>query len=178
MSASSAQVALDAGGNALLMWIRGQSYQWATRAADAGAFGDLHTVALPAGERASSFQLAVAPGGEAAVVFLTFDGGPGTTHSRIRVMTRVPGGDFQLSPVLDEGTESGSFDVYSFTPLDMDADALGGFYATWTRRHAGAPSTSETAVKVAVQAAGAASFAVENVAAGLEDPGTCSGTPV
>jgi hypothetical protein len=171
VSASSAQVGLDAEGNALLMWVRGQSVQWATRAADAGAFGDLHTVGLPADERASTFQLAVAPGGDAAVVFLTLEGMPTANHYRLRVMTRVPGGDFQLSPVLDEATEGGPGDVYSFTPLDMDADALGGFYATWTRRHAGAPSTSETAVKVAVRAAGAASFGVENVAAGLEDPG-------
>ena len=170
MSASSAQVGLDAEGHALLMWVRGESFQWATRAADAGAFGDLHTVGLPAGERANEFQLAVAPGGEAAVIFLTLEGGPGTTHYRLRVMTRVPGGDFQLSPVLDEGMESSSTDVYSFVPLDMDADALGGFYATWSRRHTDAPSTSETDVKVAVRPAGAGSFAVENVASGLEDP--------
>ena len=171
VDAAPAQVALDAQGNAVLMWIRGQSYQWATRAAGAGAFGDLHTVSLPAAERASSFRLAVAPNGQAAATILTHEDVTMTDNrSRVRAMTRAPGGDFELSAVLDEGLDNGD-DVYSFGPVDMDADAQGGFYATWTRSHSLSATHSTSDVRVAVRPAGAGSFAVEGVSTGVADSG-------
>ena len=33
------------------MWHGGTNYEWATRPAGAAAFGDVHTVTLPAGEQ-------------------------------------------------------------------------------------------------------------------------------
>ena len=170
VDAASAQVGLDAQGNAVLMWIRGQSYQWATRAAGAGAFGDLHTVPLPAAERASSFRLAVASNGQAAATILTLEDVAMENRSRIRALTRAPGGDFQLSPVLDEGLDNGD-ETYSFGPVDMDADAQGGFYATWTRRHSLTPTHSTSDVRLAVRPAGVGSFVGEGVSTGVEDSG-------
>ena len=171
-SGNSPQVGLDAQDNAVLMWVRGQSFQWATRAAGATAFGDLHTVPLPAGEQASSpFRLAVAPNGAAAATLLSVEGFPDATHIRLRVLTRAPGGDFELSPVLYETIEGAPPDQYIVGPVDMDADPQGGFYATWTVRHLISATHSTSDVMVAVRPPGAGSFTVEGVATGVDDTG-------
>jgi hypothetical protein len=166
-SAGSPQVALDAQGNALLMWIRNASVQWATRAAGASAFGDLHTLPLPAGELAGAFRMAVAPSGAAAVLLWTSQGS-GPTTLRLRAFARPPGGDFASAGLFETVTNGGS-DDYHFDTMDMDADAQGGFYATWSFRHNHSPTgPNDTAVKVARRPAGSASFTVEQVVSGVD----------
>ena len=61
--------------------------------------------------------------------------------------------------------------MYSFGPVDMDADAQGGFYATWTRRHSLSATHSTSDVRVAVRPAGAGTFAVQGVSTGVADSG-------
>jgi hypothetical protein len=170
LGASSPRLAVDGRGNAILMWAAGALYQWAERPAGAAAFGEVHTVALPAGERASTFALRVSDAGEPAALILTQadEGTPPSTqpHQRVRTLTRAPSGALQAGPVLDEGTND-STNNYTFNTIDLDVDAAGTFYATWLKRldHMSSPSGSTSAVRVAVRppGAGAAFAAPEDV---------------
>ena len=148
MSAPSAggitpRVLIDAQGNALIMWEEGSVYRWAVRPVGATAFGAVGTVTLPVGEHPfSELRLAAAPDGTLAAVGITSEGSLPDTITRIRVMTRAPGGDFVLAPALDQGQSSMSVSV-SFDQVDMDADAQGGLYATWTKRRTSSPDHDE-----------------------------------
>jgi len=172
------QVALDAQGNAFLMWIRAGDFQWATRPAGAAAFGAVHPVDLPAGENASAFALRMSAAGEPAALVLT-NAAEGVSpdiypHFRVRALTRATSGLLQAGGVLDEGTNDAD-DLFSFGPVDLDVDAAGTFYATWTRfmAHMAAPASSASAVKAAVRppGAGTAFGAPEDVATATGNSG-------
>ncbi len=62
----------DAAGNALLVWLRDGELQYMTRAAGTQAFGDLHRI-VPVGESIIGFELAMAPSGEAVLLWATID---------------------------------------------------------------------------------------------------------
>ena len=147
MSAPSAggiapRVLIDAQGNALIMWEEGLVYRWAVRPVGATTFGAVGTITLPVGERPSSeLRLAAAPDGTLAAVGITLEGDSPDTTTRLRVMTRAPGGDFVLAPALDEGQESMGVS-FSFDQIDMDADGQGGFYASWTKQRTSSPTTT------------------------------------
>jgi PKD domain-containing protein len=167
IDAAGAQVAVDAAGNALLVWVSANTYKWATRPAGAAAFGNVNVVSLPAGERASTYRLVMAPDGLAAAVILTFaDETMTSTRSRVRVMTRAPGGDFVLSPALDQGVDSSTTD-FSVGAVDMDVDAQGGLYATWTRSESISSSSATNAVRIAVRPPGGSSFSQGTVFTGV-----------
>ena len=78
--------------------------------------------------------------------------------------------------MLDEGLDNGD-DKYSFGPVDMDAGAQGGFYATWTRDHSTSATNSTSNVRVAVRPPGAGGFTVRASPPVWTTPVTCSGTP-
>jgi hypothetical protein len=167
LDAGAPQVVVDAQGNALLMWIRGNTFQWATRPAGAAAFGNPQTVPIPAGERANTYRLVMAPGGQAAAILVTFqDEGMSDIRTRIRVITGVLGGSFELSPVLEEGVKAGTAD-FIVGPVDIDADSQGGFYATWSLRQSTSTTIGTTAVRIAVRPPGGSSFGIATVASGF-----------
>ena len=166
LDAGNAQVAVDAQGNALLVWTSANTYKWATRPAGAAAFGNVNVVSLPAGERASTYRLAMAPDGQAAAAIVTLaEEGMTSVRSRVRVMTRAPGGTFELSSVLDEGLDTTTTD-FTVGSIDMDVDAQGGLYATWTRTATSSGSTSSE-VRIAVRAPGASGFGQGTVFTGV-----------
>jgi hypothetical protein len=174
------RIATNSQGDAVVMWpTTTLGYQWATRPAGAAAFGTVHTVVLSGGERASSLALRLSDAGEPAAVILT-QADEGTLpnihqHWRVRTLTRAPSGALQVGPVLDEGTND-SANSWTFGPLDLDVDAAGTFYATWTRvdNKSGGPSTSVSAVRLSVRppGAGTAFAPAEDVATAAVDPGT------
>ncbi len=108
------RVLIDAQGNALIMWEEGSVYRWAVRPVGASAFGAVGTVTLPGSEHPfSELRLAAAPDGTVAAVGITSEGDAlPDTLTRIRVMTRAPGGDFVLAPALDQGQSTMSVDVF------------------------------------------------------------------
>ena len=175
-NASAPKALIDGQGNAVVVWEEGSVYRWAVRAAGASAFGPAGTVTLPVGERPfSNLSLAAAPDGTVAAVGITMQDTSST--SRIRVMTRAPGGDFVLeAAALDQAQASMTTSVV-LGDVDMDADAQGGLYATWTKRVATSPTTT-TSIRVGVRPPGAASFGVENVADGSAQSGNAVGEPV
>lgn len=177
LNASSPRIATDAQGDAIVMWATTSTfYQWAARPAGTPAFGEVHTVPLPAGERPGQFALQMSDAGEPAALILTLadEGTPPNTHLhfRVRTLTRAVSGAMQVGPVLDEGT-SDSSNNYSFNFLDLDVDAAGTFYGTWSRgvSHMTAPIGDTSAVKVAIRppGAGAAFAAAEDVATASGD---------
>ena len=174
---SAPRVLIDLQGNALIMWEEGPVYRWAVRPVGATAFGAVGTVTLPVGESPfSELRLAAAPDGTLAAVGMTTQGSAPDAITRIRVMTRAPGGDFVLAPVLDEGQSSASVN-FSFDHVDMDADAQGGLYATWTKRRTSSTTTTSD-VYVAVRPQGGASFGVESVASAVAASGNATGEPI
>jgi hypothetical protein len=179
LAAFAPSVAVDAQGDAIAMWgINGNVYQWAERPAGAPAFGEVHTVTLPSGERAGQLALRMSTAGEPAALIVTAadEGTPPDIHPhfRVRTLTRAGSGAMQVGPVLDEGTND-DVNMYSFGPIDLDVDAAGTFYATWSRgrNHMSAPVGSTTAVKVAVRSPGAGSAfgGAEDVATATSDSG-------
>lgn len=168
--AFSPQVGLDAQGNALLMWRRGTEFGWATRPAGASVFGDLDVVPLPFGESAGDFRLAVAPNGAAVALVSTFGAG----GDRLRIFVRPPGGVFSAVGGVFASGSSGPDDSSSFGSLDVDADAHGGFYASWSTAFTHTPpgGYTNTAVVVARRAAGEPAFTVQTVASGQDDTAT------
>jgi hypothetical protein len=178
LNAMGPRVAVDPQGNAILMWGTGTFYQWAARPAGAAAFGEVHTVPLPAGERAGQLALRMSDAGEPAalVVTLADEGSPPNLHLhlRVRTLTRAPSGAMQVGPVLDEGTNDPSND-FSFGSIDLDVDAAGTFYATWLKgmNHMTMPVGSTSALRVSVRppGAGAAFAAPEDVATSVANTG-------
>jgi hypothetical protein len=179
LNASIPRVAVDAQGNAIVMWSSGLTFiQWATRPAGAAAFGEVHTVPLPAGERPGQFALGMSDAGEPAALLLTQaeEGSPPNTHPhfRIRTLTRAPSGALQVGPMLDEGTNDSS-NMYSFGFLELDVDAAGTFYGTWTRfmSHMTMPTGSTSAIRVSVRppGTGTAFGAAEDVATAVANSG-------
>ena len=169
------RVLIDAQGNALIMWEEGAVYRWAVRPVGATAFGAVGTLTLPGTEHPfSELRLAAAPDGTLAAVGITSEDVLSDTLTRIRVMTRAPGGDFVLAPALDQGQSSGNV---SFDDVDMDADAQGGLYATWTKRQVSSPTTTSE-VNVAVRPPGGASFGLENVANAVATSGNATNDPL
>ena len=177
LSASVPRIAADAQGDAIVMWATTSAfYQWAARPAGAAAFGEVHTVPLPAGERPGQFALQMSDAGEPAALILTLadEGMPPNTHPhfRVRTLTRAASGAMQVGPVLDEGTNDSS-NNYSFNFFDLDVDAAGTFYGTWSRgfSHMTAPTSETSAVKVAIRppGGGAAFAAAEDVATASGD---------
>jgi hypothetical protein len=180
VSAMSPRIAADAQGNAIVMWaVAGGGYQWARRPAGDAAFGSVQNVPLPGGERASAFALRMSDAGEPAALVITA-ADEGTVpdifpHQRVRTLARAPSGAIQVGPVLDEGTNDDE-NMYTFDFPDLDVDAAGTFYATWSRalNHMASPVGSNTAVKVAVRPAGAGTAfgAAEDVATAAASTGT------
>jgi hypothetical protein len=181
VSSCCAQVAIDASGNATAMWIEfgtTLTYRWATRPAGASAFGAPQSVTLPGLEQAGSFKLRMSPAGEPVALLVTRqeEGTPPNNyqHQRVRGLTPSGSGALQVGGLLDEGTNSAT-DMYSFDPLDLDVDAGGTFYATWTKgkQHTAGPAGSTSAVRVAIRSpgSGAAFGAPEDVATSVSDSG-------
>lgn len=171
------RVIIDAQGNALIMWEEGAVYRWAVRPAGATAFGTVGTIPLPVGEQPfSELRLAAAPDGTLAAVGQTSQGSLPNTITHIRVMTRAPGGDFVLAPELDQGQSTMSVTTL-FDQVDVDADAQGGLYATWTKRRTSSPTVTSD-VNVAVRPPGGASFGIESVASAVATSGNATSEPV
>jgi hypothetical protein len=168
------KVLIDQQGNALVMWEEGSVYRWAVRPVGAAGFGPVGTVTLPTGEQPfSQLSLAAAPDGTIGAVGVTTQGSPSTI--RIRVMTRAPGGNFVLHPAVDEAQSSMTTSVSVDDP-DMDADAQGGLYATWTKRVSESPTTTSD-IKLAIRPPGAAAFGVEGVATSVAQSGNATPEP-
>ena len=126
------------------MWASAPFYQWAARPAGAAAFGEVHTVPLPAGERPSVRAPDVGcRGARGAHPHPADEGTPPNTHMhfRVRTLTRAASGALQVGPVLDEGTDDCATS-YSSASSTWTWTRPEAFYGTWSRgvSHTTAPT--------------------------------------
>ncbi len=122
--ASSPQVAVDADGDAVFVWVRSDGTNDRIQARARSAAGTLSAVqnVSAAGEDASSPQVAVDADGDAVFTWLRFDG----TSDRIQARARSSAGALSAVQNLSAGGASG---VQPHVAVDPDGDAL----FTWTR---------------------------------------------
>jgi hypothetical protein len=168
------QLKLDAQGNALLMWTRNGEVQWATRPAGSASFGNIDVLPTPVGEPAELARLAVAPNGAAAAIVVTQTAPSGCCYA-LRAYVRPPGGAFAAAGGTLDTSFSSPDASHSFGPVDLDADANGGFYATWDGESTSSTPSGETGTSYVVMARrppGASNFAVQGVAGGDSGAGT------
>ena len=177
--ATGPRVAVDAAGNALLMWQRENELEYMTRAAGETAFGDPRTVPTAAGHSLMGFELAMTSAGEAILVWESADfQDMGQDDYALLASIRPVGGAFGAGQLLDSGSAGGT-NSFSFESLDVAVDAGGAAYAVWSVHDADEPPGQEivTSVEAAVRAPGAGSFALETLASGNFNPGDINPNP-